>query len=70
MTLRIWKLILKTICAPGKFSYPLGVHITQYFVGNYLEAKVASKNTRASYLSLNKRLTDHLKILESGNLLN
>lgn len=38
MTSRILKLILKTICVPGKFSCPVGVHVTQHYVGNYLDA--------------------------------
>lgn len=62
--------ILKTVCALGKFLCPIRVHVTQHYVGNCLDAIVASKNTKTSYLSLNERLTDHIKILESCSLLN
>ena len=53
MTLRILKLILKTICVLGKFSLPVGVHVTQHYTGDYLDAMVASKNNKGNYLSLN-----------------
>ena len=52
MTLRILKLILKTICVLGKFSFPVGVHVTQHYMGDYLDATVASKNNKGNYLSL------------------
>ena len=62
--------ILKAVCALGKFLCPIRVHVTQHYVGNCLDAIVACKNTKTSYLPLNERLTDHIKILESRSLLN
>ena len=55
MTLRILKLILKTICVLGKLILccPVGVHVTQHYTGDYLDAMVASKNNKGNYLSLN-----------------
>ena len=53
MTLRILKLILKTICVLGKVSFPVGAHVTQHYMGDYLDAMVASKNNKGNYLSLN-----------------
>lgn len=52
------------------FHVLLGVPVTQYYVKNDVDAMVASKKTKASYLSPNKRLTDQIKILESHILLN
>lgn len=48
MILKIWKLICESIYAPGKFSCSVGVPVSQHYVGNYLDAMVASKNTNAS----------------------
>lgn len=46
------------------FHILLGVPKTRYYVKNYFDAMVASKKTKAKYLSPNKRFTDQIKILE------